>query len=67
MRVRQGVRTCLGHGGITCVLQTQFSSFLIILGPGLFTHTFLSNMCMFRIFMVYLGKKNKKGGTVNIR
>ena len=24
----QGVRTGLGHGGITCVLQTQFSSFL---------------------------------------
>ena len=22
----QGVRTGLGHGGITCVLQTQFSS-----------------------------------------
>ena len=27
----QGVRTGLGHGGITCVLQTQFSSFLITL------------------------------------
>ena len=26
MRMGQGVRTCLGHGGITCVLQTQFSS-----------------------------------------
>ena len=24
----QGVRTGLGHGGITCVLQTQFSSFI---------------------------------------
>ena len=24
----QGVRTSLGHGAITCVLQTQFSSFL---------------------------------------
>ena len=23
----QGVRTGLGHRGITCVLQTQFSSF----------------------------------------
>ena len=23
----QGVRTGLGHGGITCVLQTQFSRF----------------------------------------
>ena len=25
----QGIRTGLGHGGITCVLQTQFSSFLL--------------------------------------
>ena len=29
MGMGQGVRTGLGHvGGITCVLQTQFSSFL---------------------------------------
>ena len=28
MRMGQGVRTGLGHGGITGVLQTQFSSFL---------------------------------------
>ena len=28
MRMEQGVRTGLGHGGITCVLQTQFSSFI---------------------------------------
>ena len=27
MKMEQGVRTGLGHGGITCVLQTQFSSF----------------------------------------
>ena len=27
MRMGQGVRTGLGHGGITCVLQTQFSIF----------------------------------------
>ena len=27
MRMGQGVRTGLGHGGITCVLQTLFSSF----------------------------------------
>ena len=25
MRMGQGVRTGLGHGGITCVLQTQVS------------------------------------------
>ena len=30
----QGVRTGLGHGGITCVLQTQFSSFFFFLGGG---------------------------------
>ena len=30
MRMGQGVRTGLGHGGITCVLQTQFSSFFLI-------------------------------------
>ena len=30
MRMRQGVRTGLGHGGITCVLQTQFFSFFLI-------------------------------------
>ena len=29
MRMGLGVRTGLGHGGITCVLQTQFSSFTI--------------------------------------
>ena len=29
MGMGQGVRTGLGHGGITCVLQTQFSSFLL--------------------------------------
>ena len=28
MRMGQGVRTGLGHGGVTCVLQTQFSSVL---------------------------------------
>ena len=27
MRMGQGVKTGLGHGGITCVLQTQISSF----------------------------------------
>ena len=30
MRMGQGVRTGLGHGGITCVLQTQFSSFVLL-------------------------------------
>ena len=30
MGMGQGVRTGLGHGGITCVLQTQFSSFFFV-------------------------------------
>ena len=30
MRMGQGVRTGLGHGGITCVLQSQFSSFNLL-------------------------------------
>ena len=30
MRMEQGVRTGFGHGGITCVLQTQFSSSFIL-------------------------------------
>ena len=29
MEMGQGVRTGLGHRGITCVLQTQFSSYII--------------------------------------
>ena len=29
MRMWQGVRTGLGHGGVICVLQTQFSSFFL--------------------------------------
>ena len=34
MRMGQGVRTGLGHGGITCVLQTQFSSLLFFYWGG---------------------------------
>ena len=34
MRMGQGVRTGLGHGGITCVLQTQFSSFFFFFFGG---------------------------------
>ena len=36
LKVRQGVRTGLGHGGITCVLQTQFSSFFLSLSMLIF-------------------------------
>ena len=35
MRMGQGVRTGLGHGGITCVLQTQFSSSIYSLALSL--------------------------------
>ena len=31
----QGVRTGLGHGGITCVLQTQFSSLFFAFFDGI--------------------------------
>ena len=34
MRMGQGVRTGLGHGGITCVLQTQFSIFFFFCDGG---------------------------------
>ena len=30
-----GARTGLGHRGITCVLQTQFSSFFYVMGKVL--------------------------------
>ena len=34
MGMGQGVRTGLGHGGITCVLQTQLSSFFFFFWGG---------------------------------
>ena len=34
MGMGQGIRTGLGHGGITCILQTQFSSFFFFGGGG---------------------------------
>ena len=34
MRMGQGVRTGLGHGGIICVLQTQFSIFFFFWWGG---------------------------------
>ena len=34
MGMGQGVRTGLGHGGITCALQTQFSSFFVFFFGG---------------------------------
>ena len=40
MRMGQGVRTGFAHGGNTCVLQTQFSSFIIFV----FVHKFYQCM-----------------------
>ena len=34
MRMGQGVWTGLWHGGITCVLQTQFSRFFLFIGTA---------------------------------
>ena len=45
MRMGQGVRTGLGHGSITCVLQTQFSSFILITGG----HEVV--LCVYKSFM----------------
>ena len=36
-----GVRTDLGHGGITCVLQTQFSSLVCSRGKNGFPRKYL--------------------------
>ena len=40
MRMGQGVRTDLEHGGITCVLQTQFSSFFLSYSPTILQRYF---------------------------
>ena len=57
MRMGQGVRTSLGHGGITCVLQTQFSSFFFSIGcfvPGGFVpNTTIQNSGMTHPGMFY--------------
>ena len=45
MRMGQGVRTGLGHGGITCVLQTQFSSYICI------------HITMLFIFLMFFNQK----------
>ena len=47
MRMGQGVRAGLGHGGITCVLQTQFSS--------LFYNFLLSLLFIFIFFPSFNG------------
>ena len=64
MRIGQGVRTGLGHGGITCVLQTQFSSlsiyfylifFLVyIIWILLLTYDKGHRLRMFYIYSIYI-------------
>ena len=54
VRMGQGVRTSLGHGGITCVLQTQFSSSQyfqhILLTKGVKLHVHLWNLVVPLVF-----------------
>ena len=68
--MEQGVRTGLGHGGITCVLQTQFSSSFPILHVhfknfyvGVFSGTFKARMLKLGIHMdnelLYYGIENQ--------
>ena len=67
MRMGQGVRTGLGHGGITCVLQTQFSSYLhfnssypkFLLPQNKFSWT--------RNLLLRYGSLPKTSNTLNIR
>ena len=42
MRMGQGVRTGLGHEGITCVLQTQFSSLTLT-----YILSYLPELCIY--------------------
>ena len=56
MRMGQGVRTDLGHGGITCVLQTQFSSFFFCLSRNV---TIIFYHCSLRI--IYNLPQDPKG------
>ena len=54
MRMGQGVRTGLGHGGITCVLQTQFSSLnkRRIISNIIFLKSFNSVFCL-QYFLIF--------------
>ena len=58
MRMEQGVRTGLGHGGITCVLQTQFSSCYLHL-----TFVFLFGILrLFQEHLTFFSRPFFKGG-----
>ena len=50
MRMGQGVGTGLGHGGITCVLQTQFSSYIELTDCTFWSNSYsaLKNRVLFR-------------------
>ena len=53
MRMGQGVRTGLGHGDITCVLQTQFSSFYFYLSKEIRLDVSCVSSARQRIHMKY--------------
>ena len=58
MRMGQGVRTGLGHGGITCVLQTQFYSFFVTIKKKKLSLMNTTLICTcFRTFIC--GKNNR--------
>ena len=51
MRMGQGVRTGLGHGGIICVLQTQFSSFIFFYSR-IFNYS-LGNLALYCVVVMF--------------
>ena len=55
MRMGQGVRTGLGHGGITCVLQAQFSSYRWFL-----------RYCHFRVYAIFSNSPWQSSWIVNL-
>ena len=57
MGMRQGVRTGLGHRGITCVLQAQFSS--LSLCCFWYASLVLLLFTRFCKWMLYLGGKEE--------
>ena len=61
MRMGQGVRTGLGHGGITCVLQTQFSSYFY-----LSKEIRLDLLCESSAYQVLFSLKNSEKVFINV-
>ena len=58
MRMGQVVRIGLGQGGITCVLQTQFSSFLMKLATWIDSkvenmHIFFNLSAQYKLWLLW--------------